>query len=1154
MKKKNKKKQFAKKFIAAFSSATIALSAIPSLPIDAWAVFSTPDKETPVFSEDLIAAMRDVCEEFGSDADPKELLESMYSLGIIDENGELLEKIDTFIVDGVLMTEAEMRAEVANHYAEDPVVVDGAEGTWGELYKLLTFKDFLIATNNLKKGIEDGSIVYDEETQKNQEELTKMLQEDIEFELNNGERSIKLGNNVVNSLANEPASRPLEATLLTEDNLKTQQYSVTMPWSNDFIVKNYSSYYTTEQASKITNNYSKHGESDSVYSYDPRDFLNLYFADSSGSEKQLKDVNDVYSKLKELHLILPTDENSPTQSNIFLQYPNMQYSDGTKFTPNDTILYDIRNYSRLLKSQSSPAFYTYNTPNGSTISTTLKTKSDSNCTYQLIDADITGNVGTAPEMADVRVRFIPQSKQILVYCNDFNGLEKVDLNWSFTPATLSEDSLKVGNCINCENDSDKPHVYAIDPTFPDKSTTITSGTITLDSNNTSKIEAGYDSSRLIVNKNAANSTICYQISEDDAGKTAFFNFNISSSNANISFNTVSNEYSMPDKSASSSRKLLIASQNAPFTYKSTGTSEIDSPQYFIPADAYKLNEYIPIVIKTGKTDLENITDRYTDSYFTQVKTDIENVKGSFYEVISDSIIAYLPAKWVKNNPKFKILEVNSYKFNGETGIAIDINNNICDNTNMGEVTIDGGINQYMDLTPDKLTYVYKGKPSSVSNWEAENSTEVEIRIPLATRFAELIESPPAQGSKDAQELNNLLQYLIDNCADTETSSADGYRYLKNMYVDDNNKRYDTKVYVKYNVTDEGIGNYPEYFAVRVNDETNCNVLLGNLTLHCDYYNLFGVDGEEADFSDGKYYLPTIDNCFYPDDVLYKYEGYFSDEYFKIFDIPYTIYPHRYFRKYSDNLDCTPQPVVSDNIPDKPLDVKEMNKINSEGKNITITYDLPDNKKIINSSMLIPDGKTAADIINDGSEYLKLDNALSFYNITSKDLVWKVKFTDASGNESYIEPKAEYAPITYRIENEGYTYSTWNQSKIQRSKVVIENVSSEDEGTVEIYLSYPEIVMEDSKEVAKTTEKLFAKFDIIPSSEPYLLVPAASKKLITDEKTNLNVYFSSNITKRNSVLYNDDTTNVNVKLYEVDKNGKTGKEPVYEDNIIALVIP
>ena len=131
------------------------------------------------FPQELIDAVTEYSE---GKYDGREVLETLYRNGIINEKGELISKA-IYNIDGADVTEAELCVMATQHYADDEVYFNGMLTTWGEINNLLVFKEFMAAFKEYMDGVNDGTIPLEsDERNALQEDLTEELKSRLAFE------------------------------------------------------------------------------------------------------------------------------------------------------------------------------------------------------------------------------------------------------------------------------------------------------------------------------------------------------------------------------------------------------------------------------------------------------------------------------------------------------------------------------------------------------------------------------------------------------------------------------------------------------------------------------------------------------------------------------------------------------------------------------------------------------------------------------------------------------------------------------------------------------------------------------------------------------------------------------------------------------------
>ncbi|MCQ2408209.1 MAG: InlB B-repeat-containing protein [Oscillospiraceae bacterium] len=121
-------------------------------------ISAAAEKSGMKFPDDLVAAVQ----EYGGDQyDAEEVLYTLYKQGVIDRNGDIL-PVESYNINGQNVTEEELREMAEHHTADETVMAEGEELTWGEVAVLLTYKDYLMAFANVAKGVRNGDIDPDD--------------------------------------------------------------------------------------------------------------------------------------------------------------------------------------------------------------------------------------------------------------------------------------------------------------------------------------------------------------------------------------------------------------------------------------------------------------------------------------------------------------------------------------------------------------------------------------------------------------------------------------------------------------------------------------------------------------------------------------------------------------------------------------------------------------------------------------------------------------------------------------------------------------------------------------------------------------------------------------------------------------------------------
>ena len=145
-----------KRVLAAASAIVMTGTLLPGGVISACAeeIHEQAVESGMTFPKELVDALQEEC---GDQYDAKEILLTLYHQGMINEYGETITR-QLYTVNGVQMTEAQLREEAPKHAVDEACVMEGEEMCWGDVQMTLLYKDYITLLQDYVAGLKSGEI------------------------------------------------------------------------------------------------------------------------------------------------------------------------------------------------------------------------------------------------------------------------------------------------------------------------------------------------------------------------------------------------------------------------------------------------------------------------------------------------------------------------------------------------------------------------------------------------------------------------------------------------------------------------------------------------------------------------------------------------------------------------------------------------------------------------------------------------------------------------------------------------------------------------------------------------------------------------------------------------------------------------------------
>lgn len=179
-------KRIWKRIAAALSAVVLSAGMLPETAMtvlaEEFAASAAAEDSRIHFSKEMIDALQEAC---GDDYDAETVLMTLYEQGLIDNYGEVIPK-EYYNINGVMMTEAQLRTEAMQHAIDEEVVAEGDAMTWGDLQSLLLYKEYALVVQEFARALKNGELDMSDPTRANlRNELAEQLKNG--FSIENGE-------------------------------------------------------------------------------------------------------------------------------------------------------------------------------------------------------------------------------------------------------------------------------------------------------------------------------------------------------------------------------------------------------------------------------------------------------------------------------------------------------------------------------------------------------------------------------------------------------------------------------------------------------------------------------------------------------------------------------------------------------------------------------------------------------------------------------------------------------------------------------------------------------------------------------------------------------------------------------------------------------